>query len=238
MTYEDFVEFGKDADVWIWPSPSAPPLDDTSIFTDEVKNFKAYVNQQVYYPGGSVGWFDQAYIQPDVLIEDFCDLAGTLDLESGEDYQRKWFRNVFTNDVNTPNPTCEDLGGIDTPRETAGSDCAIRTAPPTRSSTTSPTKASTESPTTSPTKASTESPTTSPTKAPVAEMSESSPDIPDPSPDTPETSPDTPETSPDTPDPNGNTPDSSTTDSSDAFVLYSFSVGIIGVTTAIHTLLW
>ncbi len=64
MSYEDFVEFGKDADVWIWPSANAPPLDDDTVFTDEIKSFKAYVNQQIYYPGGSVGWFDQAYIQP------------------------------------------------------------------------------------------------------------------------------------------------------------------------------
>ena len=69
----------------------------------------------------------------DVLIEDFCSLAGTLDLETGEEYQRKWFRSVFVNDVDTPNPTCEELGGIDTPRETAGSDCNLRTPPPTKS---------------------------------------------------------------------------------------------------------
>lgn len=64
MSYEDFLEFGKDADVWIWPSPNAPPLNDDTVFTEAIKSFKAYVNQQIYYPGGSTGWFDQAYIQP------------------------------------------------------------------------------------------------------------------------------------------------------------------------------
>ena len=64
MSYDTFLEFGKDADVWIWPSPNPPPLDDTSIFTDEIKAFKSYMNGQFYYPGGSTGWFDQAYIQP------------------------------------------------------------------------------------------------------------------------------------------------------------------------------
>ena len=49
------------------------------------------------------------------------------------EYQRKWFKNAFTNDVNTPNPTCEELGGVDTPRDIAGSDCTLlrETSPPT-----------------------------------------------------------------------------------------------------------
>merc|ERR1719401_3362181 len=128
MSPEDFHEFGKDADVWLWNGPSPPPLDDASIFTEEVKAFKAFQNQEFYFPGGSTGWFDQANIQPDVLIEDICSIAGTLDLEDGSEYQRKWYSNAFTLDVNTPNPTCEELGGIDAPRETLGSNCAFRTA--------------------------------------------------------------------------------------------------------------
>ena len=129
MSTEEFHEFGKDADVWLWGGNSMPPLDDTSIFTDEVKAFKAFQNKEFYFPGGSTGWYDQANMQPDVLIEDICSIAGTLDLEGGLDYQRKWYSNVFTLDVNTPNPTCEELGGIDTPRETVGSNCALRASP-------------------------------------------------------------------------------------------------------------
>ena len=135
MTTQEFVAFGKDADVWIYPQVAVVPINDATIFTDEVKAFKSFVGGELYDTNGGVGWFDQAYIQPDVLIEDFCDLSGTLDLENGLEYQRKWFRNVFTNDVNTPNPTCDELGGVDTPRETGGSDCALRTAFPTETPT-------------------------------------------------------------------------------------------------------
>merc|ERR1712127_314877 len=126
MSSEEFYEFAKDADVWLWPHYTPPPLDDTLIFTEEVKAFKSFKNKEVYCGGGSTGWYDQANMQPDVLTEDICSIAGTLDLEDGSEYQRKWFGNAFTQDVNTPNPTCEELGGIDMPRDTQGSNCAVR----------------------------------------------------------------------------------------------------------------
>lgn len=51
-------------------------------------------------------------------------------MQNGLEYQRKWLSNVFDQDVNIPNPTCAELGGIDTPRDTVGSDCAVRSEPP------------------------------------------------------------------------------------------------------------
>ena len=51
-------------------------------------------------------------------------------MKNGLEYQRKWLSNVFDQDVNTPNPTCAELGGIDAPRDTVGSDCAVRSEPP------------------------------------------------------------------------------------------------------------
>ena len=81
----------------------------------------------------------------DVFIEDFCYVAGTLDLKNGLEYQRKWLSNVFDQDVNTPNPTCAELGGVDTPRDTVGSDCAVRSEPPEEpASSESPTSAGVE----------------------------------------------------------------------------------------------
>ena len=65
MTMAEFVEFGKDADVWIYPGASSVPLNDAEIFTDEIKaSFKSFRDQEIYDSNGSEGWFDQAFIQP------------------------------------------------------------------------------------------------------------------------------------------------------------------------------
>ena len=168
MSPEDFFEFGKDADVWLWNGPSPPPLDDANIFTEEVKAFKAFQNQELYFPGGSTGWYDQANMQPDVLTEDICSIAGTLDLEDGSEYQRKWYSNAFTLDVNTPNPTCEELGGIDAPRETQGSNCAFRTTTG-EATTTEATADPSESKANEATTSATEATTTSATEATAPE---------------------------------------------------------------------
>ena len=62
MSPEEFHEFRKDADVWLWRNPNPPPLDDPSIFMEEVKAFAAFRNWEFYFPGGSTGWLDQANI--------------------------------------------------------------------------------------------------------------------------------------------------------------------------------
>ena len=111
MPDEDFFEFGKDANVWLWNGPSQLPLDNATIFTDEVKAFKASQNQEFYFPGGSTGWFDQANIQPDVLIEDICSVAGTLDLGDGSEYQRKWCSNALPLTLTPPTRPAAILAG-------------------------------------------------------------------------------------------------------------------------------
>lgn len=67
MSHEEFVAFGKSADVWIYPDPFGAPLDNAEIFTDEVKAFKSFEMKEVYDAAGATGWFDQAFIQPGTL---------------------------------------------------------------------------------------------------------------------------------------------------------------------------
>ena len=53
MSPEEFHEFGKNADIWLWSNPSPPPLDITFIITEEVKAFVAFQNCEFYFLGGS-----------------------------------------------------------------------------------------------------------------------------------------------------------------------------------------
>ena len=58
--------------------PTRPPLDDTAIFSEEEKASAAFRNWELYFLGGSTGWFDEANMQPYVLMKDiFAPLRGT-----------------------------------------------------------------------------------------------------------------------------------------------------------------
>ena len=63
MTTEEFVEFGKDADYWIHPSPDfSNTLAD---FKDELKDFVSVKNEQVFDTEGIPGaWFEQRLAEP------------------------------------------------------------------------------------------------------------------------------------------------------------------------------
>jgi len=67
MTTEEFVAFGKDADVWIYTSPGF----DTTLanFTGDLANFTSVLNKQVFdtQGSGSDAWFEERLAEPGTL---------------------------------------------------------------------------------------------------------------------------------------------------------------------------
>jgi hypothetical protein len=80
-----------------------------------------------------------------VVLQDFCDILDVVNPAS-PDYQRKWFRNVFTQDVGEINEMCDDRNAV---HETQSSECTIISSlaelPIDKTSTKSPTKSPTTS---------------------------------------------------------------------------------------------
>jgi hypothetical protein len=57
----------------------------------------------------------------DVVLQDFCDILDVVHPAS-QDYQRKWFRNVFTEPVGEMTEVCDDRNAI---HVTQSSECTI-----------------------------------------------------------------------------------------------------------------
>eukprot|EP00429_Kryptoperidinium_foliaceum_P031873 CAMPEP_0176143894 /NCGR_PEP_ID=MMETSP0120_2-20121206/73246_1 /TAXON_ID=160619 /ORGANISM="Kryptoperidinium foliaceum, Strain CCMP 1326" /LENGTH=448 /DNA_ID=CAMNT_0017480225 /DNA_START=18 /DNA_END=1364 /DNA_ORIENTATION=- len=107
MTTEEFVAFGKDADIWIYPSPD---FDNAfADFGDVLSDFVSVQNEQVYDTEGSGAntWFEQRLSEPDVVLQDFCNVVGRENLSVPTPHERSWFRNVFTESVGSLGQ-CED----------------------------------------------------------------------------------------------------------------------------------
>ena len=76
MTTEEFVEFGKDADYWIYPSPKINSA--LAQFKEELKDFKSVKNKQVFdnQGAGPNAWFELRLAEPDLVLQDFCSVVG------------------------------------------------------------------------------------------------------------------------------------------------------------------
>jgi len=98
MTTEEFVAFGKDADIWIYGGP----LDgvDTLLTThgDALKDFKSIKNGEVYDVTGQTmdGWYGVRYVEPDTLIQDFCKVVGNQNPAAVIPHQLTFLRDVDT----------------------------------------------------------------------------------------------------------------------------------------------
>ncbi|CAB9508300.1 expressed unknown protein [Seminavis robusta] len=114
MSTEEFVLFGKDADHWIYPGDS---WEDVYAANEAVlSTFQSVKSESVYdnqLGGGANAWFERRYAEYDVLLHDFCLVAGTIASDSN---QRFWLRNVFQEEVGMPG-SCED---VDAPLESRG----------------------------------------------------------------------------------------------------------------------
>lgn len=91
MTTEQLVEFGKDADHWIYSWTDWDTV--YPVFEDQLKEMKAVREKQVYDVTFSTGgWFEQRVAEHYNVLRDFCHVVGTQQGLNG----RGWFRNVFT----------------------------------------------------------------------------------------------------------------------------------------------
>jgi hypothetical protein len=121
MTTEEFVAFAKDADHWIYPNSNWNDVyAENEAILDE---FVSVSNQNVYdYQGqGSNAWFEQRFVEYDVVLNDFCLVAGTVQSTLPAN-RRFWLRNVFSEPVETLG-TCEDPSAALEPRGNAWSNC-------------------------------------------------------------------------------------------------------------------
>ena len=100
MTDDEFLEFGKDADVWIYPSDNFNKL--LSQKNDLLQQFKAVQNQQVfdYQMSGGEGWFERRLAEYDIVLLDMCQVVGR-NVQTFPPHQRMWLRNVFTESPGT-----------------------------------------------------------------------------------------------------------------------------------------
>ena len=100
MSDEEWLEFGRDADVWIYPSDNFNKL--LSQKNDLLQQFKAVQNQQVYdyQMSGGEGWFERRLAEYDIVLLDVCQVVGRK-VETFPPHQRMWLRNVFTESPGT-----------------------------------------------------------------------------------------------------------------------------------------
>ena len=61
MNTTEFMEFGKDADIWIYPSYD---FENTLSTFPELEDFVSVQNEEVYDNLGRVGWFEQRLAEP------------------------------------------------------------------------------------------------------------------------------------------------------------------------------
>jgi len=78
MTTEEFVEFGKDADIWIYAGQSDGVDTMLTTYGDALNEFKSIKDDKVYDISGQTmnGWYGVRKVEPDTLIQDFCKVVG------------------------------------------------------------------------------------------------------------------------------------------------------------------
>jgi iron complex transport system substrate-binding protein len=105
MSLEEVVEFGKDADVWIFPAPN---WDETyELFGPQLDAMRSVRSGQVYdYQGaGENAWFEERYAEFYDVLQDFCSVAGTT---RGLNGKTGWFRNVMDGTVVGDRGECQE----------------------------------------------------------------------------------------------------------------------------------
>mmetsp|Transcript_2237 Transcript_2237/g.2703 ORF Transcript_2237/g.2703 Transcript_2237/m.2703 type:complete len:470 (+) Transcript_2237:359-1768(+) len=124
MTDEEFFEFAKDADYFIYTDNNWDTV--YEMFKDDLDTFKSVQNQEVYDTAGSGAnaWFEGRIAEFDIVLQDFCDVVGHYDDKMSPPHSRHYFRKVIPSGEE-PIPdlgTCE-VGMVDLPWESRATDC-------------------------------------------------------------------------------------------------------------------
>lgn len=123
MNITEFVNFGKEADVWIYSGYNWADM--YAEFGEELKSFKSVQNNRVYdvLGSGSGPWFEQRSAEYDVVMQDFCQVVGHTD-ETSQPHERVYLRKVLPLNTEAVGSLgdCE-LGDIDVQWESRASEC-------------------------------------------------------------------------------------------------------------------
>lgn len=95
---DEFLEFGKDADVWIYSSKTWDTVYEQK--KEVLDQFKSVQNKQVYDTQGQGphSWYEQRLAEYDVVGLDLCEIVGNVD-PNGTPHTRRWFRNIYTEPI-------------------------------------------------------------------------------------------------------------------------------------------
>ncbi len=117
LTDEEFFEFGKDADVWVYKSQHWDKV--YALKAEFLQQFKAYKNQQIYDTQGvsANSWYEQRLAEYYVVGMDVCAVMGV----DGGTHRSRWLRNIFTEDVGVM-PEC-NVAEIDEPYVAPVAEC-------------------------------------------------------------------------------------------------------------------
>jgi len=124
MNKTEFMNFGKEADVWIYSGYNWNEMYEE--FGEELASFKSVQNQAVYdvLGSGSGPWFEQRTAEYDVVQQDFCDAVGHTD-EGSQPHNRVYLRKVLPMGVEDVGSLGDcDLNDIDVQWESRASECA------------------------------------------------------------------------------------------------------------------
>lgn len=106
MNITEFVDFAKDADVWLYSSTNFETV--LNDFADDLSELKAVQNNELYdiMGHGEDAWFNERKVEPDALLEDFCHIVGSGNPMAP--HVPTFFRQV-DNPENSPGE-CNNLG--------------------------------------------------------------------------------------------------------------------------------
>lgn len=104
VTDEEFLELGKDAETWIYPSKTFEAVYNEK--KEILDQFKSVQLENVYDTQGQGphGWHEQRLAEYDVVALDMCAMVGTNNPESL--HVRRWFRSYFDEPIGNPG-TCD-----------------------------------------------------------------------------------------------------------------------------------
>ena len=108
LTDEEFLELGKDAETFIYPSSNFGEIYNSK--KDILDQFRSVQNENVYDTQGQGEhvWYEQRLAEYDVVTQDMCALAGTTG--PGSLHVRRWFRSYFREPIGSLG-ACDAEGG-------------------------------------------------------------------------------------------------------------------------------
>lgn len=108
LSDEEFLEFGKNAETWIYPSQTFESVYEEK--KEMLDQFKSVQQKNVYdtQGQGEYGWHEQRLAEYDVVALDMCSIVGTDN--PNFIHKTKWFRKI---DGEMGNPGVCDVNEID-----------------------------------------------------------------------------------------------------------------------------